>query len=99
MPVLLGATILLVALSRHFRMQPLCVLHMVGRDAGPSSAVLRYERPKSARRPFRLVLSARERSALVRVREAFRRGFRWAPAAVREPVGVRLAEAPRLVRS
>ena len=90
--VVVGMMLLFLALSRHFRAQPLCVLNLSGRAAAP-----RALRP--ARRPFRLVLSSRERAALLRVREAARSAVRWSPAPANLPLPVPLAETRRLVRS
>jgi hypothetical protein len=92
--ILVGMTILVAALSRHFRARPLCVLNLAGRSAAPA---LRAERP--AGRPFRLVLSARERAALGRIREAWRSAFRWTTTAARPPLPGPLAEVARMIRS
>ena len=95
--VLVGTALLFVALSRHFRSQPLCVLNLAGRAA---AAAAPGSRPKRAvRRPIRLVLSARERDALNRIREAARRAVRPAAAPARLPLPVRLAPPPRPARS
>ena len=95
--VLVGTALLFVALSRHFRSQPLCVLNLAGRASAAAAAP--GSRPKRAVRPIRLVLSAGERDALNRIREAARRAFRPAAAPARLPLPVRLAQAPRPARN
>jgi hypothetical protein len=90
-----GIALLVVALSRHFRSQPLIVLDLASRAVVPSGPLLRSMR-SADRRPFRLVLSTRERAALARVRETIRRA--WTITAARL-LPSRFAEAVAPIRS
>jgi hypothetical protein len=99
LPVVLATAMLAAALSRHFRPWPLCVVNLAGRDTAAFARGSRTARSRAVRRPFRLVLSTQERVALNVVRRAARSVFRRASVQARLPFPVRLAEAPRTLRS
>jgi hypothetical protein len=72
-PGAVGLVLLIVALSRHFRGRPLCVLNLAGRPVAPVAA--RPVRP--VLRPLRLVLSPRERAFFGRLSAAARSLLAW----------------------